>query len=361
VNILLKTVLNTLEQTINVKDLTKVLVAITFLVTALGGTIRIYDAGESCPDWPTCFGSLGFIISESEQSQWYDENPDEIDSRGSGHTYTTFQIFTEWIHRFLAGVILGPLVVLNWILVKRNVNYGREIEGVVSLSFILIIWQGIVGMLTVKMNNEHWSVALHLASALAFMMSLIWIWIIISRDEKTDWLSFDPALAYEWKNKLMLMMILTLLTLMSGTLVSTSGGANLGCGVGGFYQSWPLCQGELLSPIKDIVAQSQMIHRWLVASVGILLAGMSYSLWQKSENSEHSKLLSKWFLTATAIYTANILLGGLYVISWTIDGYMEILSLIHLILASAVFIILATIRLGISIIALHEENYQLDT
>ena len=54
---------------IQVKRLTGALVAVTFLVIALGGVIRVYDAGESCPDWPTCFGTLGFDVSETERSR----------------------------------------------------------------------------------------------------------------------------------------------------------------------------------------------------------------------------------------------------------------------------------------------------
>ena len=69
---------------IDCRRLTAGLVVITFVVIALGGVIRIYDAGESCPDWPTCFGTLGFDVSEAEQEAWYEANPDEIDSRGAG-------------------------------------------------------------------------------------------------------------------------------------------------------------------------------------------------------------------------------------------------------------------------------------
>ena len=43
----------------------------TLGVIILGGTVRINDAGESCPDWPTCFGTWGFDISEAEQEAWY--------------------------------------------------------------------------------------------------------------------------------------------------------------------------------------------------------------------------------------------------------------------------------------------------
>ena len=89
-----------------VKHLTGALIVITFLVIALGGVVRIYDAGESCPDWPTCFGTWGFDVSEAEQAVWYEAHPDEVDSRGADHRYTTFKIFTEWAHRLLAGVVL---------------------------------------------------------------------------------------------------------------------------------------------------------------------------------------------------------------------------------------------------------------
>ena len=48
---------------VSVEKLTAIIIGITILVIAAGGVIRIYDAGESCPDWPTCFGTWGFDIS----------------------------------------------------------------------------------------------------------------------------------------------------------------------------------------------------------------------------------------------------------------------------------------------------------
>ena len=88
---------------------------IAFLIITTGGWIRINDAGESCPDWPTCFGTWGFDVSADDQEEWWNENPDEIDSRGGTHRYTTYQIFTEWAHRALVGVI-GILVAYSCLL-----------------------------------------------------------------------------------------------------------------------------------------------------------------------------------------------------------------------------------------------------
>jgi heme A synthase len=107
---------------ISARNLTAGLVVLTFLVIALGGVVRIYDAGESCPDWPTCFGDWSFDVSAEEQEAWWDAHPDEIDSRGAEHRYTTFQIFTEWSHRLVAGFVLGPLIETN---LRRAMLIGR--------------------------------------------------------------------------------------------------------------------------------------------------------------------------------------------------------------------------------------------
>ena len=189
---------------VDTKKLTAGLIVLTFLVIAFGGLIRVSDAGESCPDWPTCFGTWGFDISPEEQESWWNENPDEIDSRGEHHRYTTFEIFTEWFHRLLAGAILGPLVILNWLIVRRNEESSRNTIFASNLSLGLIIWQGTLGWLTVKIDNVHWSVALHLSSALAFILSLTWLWICINRDEgnQPSWFEFDPVLASKWKSRI---------------------------------------------------------------------------------------------------------------------------------------------------------------
>ena len=88
------------------------LVVMALLIVVVGGSIRINDAGESCPEWPTCFGTWHFDISEDEQAAYWAANPDQIDSRGEDHRYTTFQIFVEWFHRLLVGIIAVPILSL---------------------------------------------------------------------------------------------------------------------------------------------------------------------------------------------------------------------------------------------------------
>ena len=316
------------------------------VVIGLGGLIRIYDAGESCPDWPLCFGTIGFDISEEEQEAWYIENPDEVDSRGSGHRYTTFQIFTEWFHRILAGLVLGPLVILNWYMLRGS---DEKVKFASTLTVVLIVWQGAIGWLTVEMDNLHWSVALHLSSALAFTMSMFWLWLTLTRMEEglPEWLRFDYSISKKWKVRVGLLSLGAFVSIFSGTFVSTTPGANFGCGVDGLPDSWPLCNGKIVDSVEDVVAQSQIIHRWFVGLMLIALIFASYSI---SNEQSVNNVLRNWIWGSTFLFFVNTSIGAIYVLSWDLEeGFFEFLSLVHLMMASLTFVTMAISWIGCSI------------
>ena len=316
------------------------------VVIGLGGLIRIYDAGESCPDWPLCFGTIGFDISEEEQEAWYIENPDEVDSRGSGHRYTTFQIFTEWFHRILAGLVLGPLVILNWYMLRGG---EEKVKFASTLTVVLIVWQGAIGWLTVEMDNLHWSVALHLSSALAFTMSMFWLWLNLTRTEDglPKWLWFDYSISKKWKVRVGLLSLGAFVSIFSGTFVSTTPGANFGCGVDGLPDSWPLCNGKIVDSVEDVVAQSQIIHRWFVGLMLIALIFASYSI---SNEQTENNVLRNWIWGSTFLFFVNTSIGAIYVLSWDLEeGFFEFLSLVHLMMASLTFVTMAISWIGCSI------------
>ena len=316
------------------------------IVIGLGGLIRIYDAGESCPDWPLCFGTIGFDISEEEQEAWYIENPDEVDSRGSGHRYTTFQIFTEWFHRILAGLVLGPLVILNWYMLRGG---EEKVKFASTLTVVLIVWQGAIGWLTVEMDNLHWSVALHLSSALAFTMSMFWLWLTLTRTEDglPKWLRFDYSISKKWKFRVGLLSLGAFVSIFSGTFVSTTPGANFGCGVDGLPDSWPLCNGKIVDSIEDIVAQSQIIHRWFV---GLMLIALIFASYLISNEQSGNNVLRNWIWGSTFLFFVNTSIGAIYVLSWDLEeGFFEFLSLVHLMMASLTFVTMAISWIGCSI------------
>ena len=217
----------------------------------------------------------------------------------------------------------------------------------------LILWQGAIGWLTVKMDNENWSVAIHLGSALAFLMSLIWLWMEIRRDEEElpDWISFDPLIGLKWRKWVGILSISTLITLFSGVYVSTTPGANYGCGVDGMLDSWPLCNGMLVQDIENWELQSQIVHRWLVSMVGAMLALSSYKIWKDCEHGQSGVALRNWIWASTATYFGNGLLGASYIISWDSGSFSEYLSLAHLMVATVSFTILATAWLGVTVMS----------
>ena len=71
---------------------------LTYGLIVLGAFVRATDSGLSCPDWPTCYG------------HWV-PLPSDI-AAVPGISYTYGQVMAEWVHRLIAGTLLGPLALV---------------------------------------------------------------------------------------------------------------------------------------------------------------------------------------------------------------------------------------------------------
>ena len=248
-------------------------------------------------------------------------------------------------------------------MIRKDDELTDEVKLASLISVVLIGWQGFLGYVTVKLDNLHWSVALHLASALLFLMSLVWIWLATVRDKEEipRWIEFDPILAKRWANRIAFLSFGTFLTLFLGVFVSTTPGANQGCGVSGFPESWPLCNDSIYEKIVDFEAQSQILHRLLVSIVGIILAITCYIIWKENKEGEYGTLLCKWIWISSILYLINMGLGGMYVLSAKLDNfeivYFELLSLVHLMLGSLVFVMITSIMMTIKVVTLYEKRH----
>ena len=296
------------------------------IAVVLGGTVRIYDAGESCPDWPQCFGTWGFDISEEDQGIWYNETG-EYDSDGSAKRYTTGDIFLEWIHRFVTGIILGPLCILQWYLAFKRKESMPSVHTASAVALILVIVQGLMGMLTVRYDNIPWSVAAHLVLAQTLALSLLWAWIrwMDAEDSLPSWMHLQRKHAIQMRPRLYDLTLSTLVVLVLGAFVSSSEGQNGACNVGSL-DAWPLCNGSLFASLMD---NMQYVHRLAVVIVG------GWLLW--NVRGMESGTIRKMVHAGIGFYLLNLLLGGVYVLTAT-SGFIEILSLFHLLLASASFL-----------------------
>mgnify|MGYP001183054763 CR=1 FL=1 len=316
-------------------DIPLLLAVMALTVIIAGGFVRIHDAGESCPDWPTCFGTLGFDVSEDEQTAWYDSTG-EYDSRGENHRYTSFEIFTEWFHRLLA-TSSGAVVILGLILVHRSrEELSDENWKAAKIALIIVISQGALGAITVIFDNHSWSVVLHLMFALVYTGWLLWWWFLWRRDANAlpNWATLAENVAQDEKKFFGMATIVTLPVLLLGVWVATGEGGsyNGGCSVG-WWQGWPLCQGSL---IPDILASTAIlaawIHRFAVILVGAWLVKGFLDLKKRLDGAA---INLEWvFGLGVLAFILNIVVGALYVIIAGSGEFPEILSLLHLDLAT---------------------------
>jgi cytochrome c oxidase assembly protein subunit 15 len=121
----------------------------TLFLMALGSATRVMNAGLACPDWPLCYGEL---IPQKQMN---------------------FQVFLEWFHRLTAssmGIFAIALATLCW---WHRRSLPRWTPWVASLALFLVVFQGILGGLTVTELLRFDIVTAHLGTALLFFITLL--------------------------------------------------------------------------------------------------------------------------------------------------------------------------------------------
>lgn len=121
----------------------------TLALLAVGSATRVMNAGLACPDWPLCYG----VLYPQQQMN--------------------LQVFLEWFHRLAAssmGLFTIALVAIAW-------WYRRSVPGWLPwaslLALGLIIFQGILGGLTVTELLRFDIVTAHLATGFLFFITLL--------------------------------------------------------------------------------------------------------------------------------------------------------------------------------------------
>lgn len=127
----------------------------TFLLMAIGSATRVMNAGLACPDWPLCYGTL----FPGQQMN--------------------LQVFLEWFHRLdaaLIGVTTLVLVGLSWWHRKILPNWTPWMA---TLALGLILFQGVLGGLTVTELLRFDIVTAHLGTALLFFTTLLVMGVLL--------------------------------------------------------------------------------------------------------------------------------------------------------------------------------------
>jgi heme A synthase len=254
-----------------------VALATTYGLIVLGAWVRATNSGLSCPDWPTCYG------------HWL-PLPGEIPAE-AGYSYG--QVMLEWLHRLIAGVLLGPLILaIAWLCWRARAAMPRlPLYG--GMLILLLLVQASLGGVTVLDQNSPWSVALHLVTALV-LFSLLWL--IFERTGPIA--AAGPGGAVRG---LAVATWLLALGTMAGAAMTAKSGASLACA------SWPLCNGALIPDLADPLVRLHASHRWFAA--GTALGVLALALATRSEPA-----LRGLARGALVLIAAQILLGALVIV-----------------------------------------------
>src|SRR5579883_1974268 len=148
----------------------------TLFLMALGSATRVMNAGLACPDWPLCYGVL------------------------VPHRQMNLQVFLEWFHRLTAssmGIFAIALAVLAW-WYRRALP--RWTPWAASLALALVVFQGVLGGLTVTELLRFDIVTAHLGTALLFFVTLLSIGVALMPHQgmgtagKLSWLGLGAVL-----------------------------------------------------------------------------------------------------------------------------------------------------------------------
>lgn len=121
----------------------------TVVLMALGSATRVMNAGLSCPDWPLCYGTL---LPQKQMN---------------------LQVFLEWFHRLVASVIGFSTIVLLGASIAYRQCLPRWTPWLAGSAFGLVVFQGVLGGLTVTELLRFDIVTAHLGTGLAFFSTLL--------------------------------------------------------------------------------------------------------------------------------------------------------------------------------------------
>jgi cytochrome c oxidase assembly protein subunit 15 len=121
----------------------------TLILMAIGSATRVMNAGLACPDWPLCYGEL---VPAKQMN---------------------LQVFLEWFHRLDAALIGFSAIALCGLSWWHRLSLPKWLPWASTFALFLIVFQGILGGLTVTELLRFDIVTAHLGTALLFFTTLL--------------------------------------------------------------------------------------------------------------------------------------------------------------------------------------------
>ncbi len=247
---------------------------LTFLLLLVGGIVHGTGSSLACPDWPTCYGTFF------------------PEMKGG--------VFFEHSHRILAASV-GFLTVVLAVLVWRR-RQDRSLRSLSLGAVILVIFQGVLGGLTVIYKLPAAVSSAHLATSMIFFSLLIVLAFRLGEAGEGV-----PAAVPGGRKWVGLAGSLTFLQIALGGVVRHVH-AGLACG-----NEIPLCQGSLWPWGAHPIVLVHMAHRLGGVAVAAALIGLALWLWRHAPSRGGVSVLA---LVACFLVVLQMTLGFLSVASF---------------------------------------------
>ena len=253
------------------RTLSGITILLTFGLILLGAWVRATNSGLSCPDWPTCYG-------------YWVPLPSDIPV-DAGYAY--YQVMLEWVHRLIAGVFVGPLVLLMAFFCWRHRRKASVLPALGVVLVVLLSIQVSLGAITVWDQNSPWSVAVHKTTALLLFATM---WLVFERAADRPAIVATSGL----KPHILCGWLLLLATIASAAVMSKSG-ASLACA------SPFLCNESLLPAFDDPLERLHMTHRLLAIVTFITLAVLGFRVRQEARLAGLDRMIGALLILQIAL------------------------------------------------------------
>ncbi|HZC32866.1 MAG TPA: heme o synthase [Candidatus Bathyarchaeia archaeon] len=260
-------------------------VVTAILLVTIGVIVRVTGSGLGCPDWPLCHGQIVPPLNDA-------------------------QAWIEWVHRTVA-VIIGFEVIALAALALIDHRERRTLVGATIVAVFLVGFQAWLGRETVRLGNSGESVTAHLASAMALVGLLVWIFVRslyparLGRGGTSQ--RFTLVAAFGAGSVFALLLFGSHVTATSQWYV---------------FPDWPLMNGTFLPVLTD-ANSAHVLHRWVAIVVGLIVAAVFVAAWR---TRPRTRPIIRLATIAAILFPIQAIVGGLQILTG-LSGWSQTLHL----------------------------------